>query len=185
MRPMQLIAAVNDFAIALNNSACEQVDIFLQAFDTVPHIKHLYAQFWITAAPFGLHTTSLTSTLWKWSSEEQLDLLRTSTVFTIVLLTLGWNSLVDRCSKLRDVMIFKIIHKIVDIQRYNYLATIQLPTRGRHYRFHQLSTYIDSASFHFSLKEYENLEQFVRTYTYNYCGSSHPIQLFRVGLHLT
>ena len=58
--------------------------------------------------------------------------------------TLGLNILQDRCNKLRAVMVYKIIHKLVDIEPRNYLTPSQVPTRGHHHRFQQLPTYIST-----------------------------------------
>ena len=54
--------------------------------------------------------------------------------------TLRLNTLEDRCNKLRAVMVYKIIHNLVDIEPCNYLTPSQLPTRGHHHRFQRILT---------------------------------------------
>ena len=70
--------------------------------------------------------------------------------------TLGLNTLEDRHNKLRAVMVYKIIHKLVDIEFCNYLTPSQIPTRGHHHRFQQLPTYIDSYKYSFYPDAIEN-----------------------------
>ena len=55
---------------------------------------------------------------------------------------LGWNTLKGRRDMLRAIMMYKIIHNIVDIQSHTYLTPTQLSTRGHHHRFQQLPTYV-------------------------------------------
>ena len=85
----------------------------------ITHVKKLN----ICLPNFGLRLHHLASILSVLHPLYGNDLVESSYRFVMneymVFLTLGWNSLVDRCSKLRAVMIFKIIHKIVDIQHYN------------------------------------------------------------------
>ena len=57
---------------------------------------------------------------------------------------LGWNTLEGRSNKLRAIMVYKIIHKIIDIQSHTYFIPIQLNTRGHHLRYQQLPTNVDS-----------------------------------------
>ena len=92
--------------------------------------------------------------------------------------TLGWDTLQDRCNKLRAVMVFKI-HNIVDIQPHNYLIPNQLLTRGHHYRFQQLPTYIDSYKYSFypdAIKIWNSLPE--------HTVEAPTLQLFKENLHL-
>ena len=93
--------------------------------------------------------------------------------------TLGLNTLQDRRNKLRAVMVYKIIHNLVDIEPCNYLTPSQLPTRGHHHRFHQLPTYIDSykySSYPDAIKIWNNLPE--------HTVEASTLQLFKEGLHL-
>ena len=93
--------------------------------------------------------------------------------------TLGLNTLDDRHDKLRAVMVYKIIHNLVDIEPCNYLTSSQLPTRGHHHRFQQLPTYIDSYKYSFypdTIKIWNSLPEHIVEAT--------TLQLFKEGLHL-
>ena len=93
--------------------------------------------------------------------------------------TLGLNTLDDRRNKLRAVMVYKIIHNLVDIEPCNYLTPSQLPTRGHHHRFQQLPTYIDSYKYSFypeAVRIWNGLPEHIVEAT--------TLQLFKEGLHL-
>ena len=94
-----------------------------------------------------------------------------------ILDTLGLNTLDDRCNKLRAVMVYKIIHNLVDIEPCNYLTPSQLPTRGHHHRFQQLPTYIDSYKYSF-------YPDTVRIGLPEHIVKATTLQLFKEGLHL-
>ena len=94
--------------------------------------------------------------------------------------TLGLNTLEDRRNKLRAVMVYKIIHNLVDIEPCNYLTPSQLPTLGHHHRFQQLPTYIDSYKYSFfpdAIKIWNNLPE--------HTVEASTLLLFKKGLHLT
>ena len=93
--------------------------------------------------------------------------------------TLGWNTLQDRRNKFRAVMVFKIIHNLVDIQPHNYLIPNQLLTRGHYHRFQQLPTYIDSYKYSFypdAIKIWNRLPEHI--------VEAPTLQLFKENLHL-
>ena len=94
--------------------------------------------------------------------------------------TLGLNTMEDRRNKLRAVMVYKIIHNLVDVEPCNYLTFSQLPTRGHHHRFQQLPIYTDSYKYSFypdAIKIWNSLPEHIVEATI--------LQLFKEGLHLT
>ena len=65
--------------------------------------------------------------------------------------SLGWTTLEDRRNKHRAVMLYKIIHGIVEVQSHTYLTPTPSPhhTRGHRHRFQQLPTRVDSYKYSF------------------------------------
>ena len=59
---------------------------------------------------------------------------------------LGWNTLHNRRNELRLILLFKIVHQLVDINTYDMLALCpsNYDTRGHHLRFFQVPTRINA-----------------------------------------
>ena len=59
---------------------------------------------------------------------------------------LGWNSLHNRQNELRLIMLFKIIHKLVDIDAHDILVLCPFNhvTRGHHLRFFKVPTRVNA-----------------------------------------
>ena len=83
-----------------------------------------------------------------------------------MIVSLGWTTLEDRCNKHRAVMLYKIIHGIVEVQSHTYLTPTPSPhhTRGHHHRFQQLPTRVDSYKYSFfpdTLKIWNSLPEHI------------------------
>ena len=64
---------------------------------------------------------------------------------------LRWNSLHNRQNELRLIMLFKIVHKLVDIDAHDILVLrpFNRVTRGHHLRFFKVSTRVNAFLYSF------------------------------------
>ena len=78
--------------------------------------------------------------------------------------SLGWVTMRQRCLKLRVIMLFKIINKLVEVSSNDLLCPLSTDTRGHQQRYTQLGTTMDcylNSFFPTAIKAWNDLPDYI------------------------
>jgi len=130
---------------------------------------------------YGNHIPAATLMLLKLYKEEQQDLFiiiiyHIHTSVSNIIANLGWSTLLNRRNDLRLIMLFKIVHNLVDLDPRGIvvLCPSDYDTRGHHLWFFQVPTRVNAFKYSFlhSQSNYGTLFQIIYHMTQNFDGEN-------------
>ena len=137
----------------LQHFMSEQIDLHVFEVITAASCVDLSLSMLLRCGHHILRTTSMPLKLYREEQPARFVFNNYSTYASVsnMIANLGWNSLHNRRNELRLIMLFKIVHKLVDIDAHDLLVLrpSNHATRGHHLRFFKVPTRVNAFLYSF------------------------------------